>query len=590
MEEHLCLPVSSGVQFAIKFLFVVAIGGILSVVLLGVAEGIGSAVGARSGMTVFSQGEHLGANYEGFVVLSLIIIALSLIGFYVSTLTRNVLQALAAGAVIAVIFVVLGMASFEQPALFGRVLWRGYLAQCIAAPTLLLTLLCLGYSNFRRLSENWRLWLRNILALTITLTCVTVSTAAIYNRVWEKFMRLEPPHGPARLSGSHPASMERYGREVLAMLPDGRLWEDRVEYTEYASNRTVMSLGNFAIFFDISHPDAQRVTSVNFGGKWTGLTKNHFFQSSNWVDAVAANGESVGIRSDGTLWVSEKPVKRILQNGKRNPEPLDRLVRVGVETNWLRAVREHYTSVLLLKKDGTLWTWGTNNFSTSRGLPEWPGLHAFEPCRLGTESDWAEIFSSGRVGYAWKNDGRAWALNAPDERSEYRGNELAPGTRIERWALLDKTKWRALANSPPFETGVREDGTLWVWSFWSWVASGTGENLSKRSVQIGKGTNWAAVAGDDRILVAIKTDGSLWKWDLSYWRGRGGWPFAGNPVRMSTHKDWIAVAATYGEMVSLAADGSFWYWWGEESLHPGQPWLGASRKPVKIENIFENEK
>src|SRR6266481_3226417 len=43
LQGQLCLPISSRVQFAIKLLFVLVVGGVLSPLLLGLAEGIGLA-------------------------------------------------------------------------------------------------------------------------------------------------------------------------------------------------------------------------------------------------------------------------------------------------------------------------------------------------------------------------------------------------------------------------------------------------------------------------------------------------------------------------------------------------------------------
>src|SRR5207247_1073139 len=99
---------------------------------------------------------------------------------------------------------------------------------------------------------------------------------------------------------------------------------------------------------------------LDLGSKWTTQTGNHFVEGSNWIDASDGLA-TVGIRSDGTLWVSEHPLE--FQNLRPGAGKPDSLVQFGNETNWLKVVRDRSSlSVLLLKSDGSLWRWGTNHF------------------------------------------------------------------------------------------------------------------------------------------------------------------------------------------------------------------------------------
>src|SRR5206468_2098648 len=100
---------------------------------------------------------------------------------------------------------------------------------------------------------------------------------------------------------------------------------------------------------------------------------------------------TVGIRTDGTLWASEQP----FIYGLRLAGNPDQLLRVGEETNWSRVEGLSSLQMLLLKKkDGSLWRWGTNHFDWRQ---PWPGLRSFVPYRMGTESNWAEIRSVGNA-------------------------------------------------------------------------------------------------------------------------------------------------------------------------------------------------
>ena len=91
LDGLLCLPVSRRAQFGIKLAFVLVLGGLLSASLLCGAEEIASAMGAGTGSTV-------GDTFRFFGQIVFAFLALSLLGFYASTLTRSV-QRKIAGAV-----------------------------------------------------------------------------------------------------------------------------------------------------------------------------------------------------------------------------------------------------------------------------------------------------------------------------------------------------------------------------------------------------------------------------------------------------------------------------------------------------------
>jgi ABC-type transport system involved in multi-copper enzyme maturation permease subunit len=584
LDGLLSLPIPRRVQFVIKLLFVLG-AGLLSAALLCASERIANAMGVGANLNV------MGITFQGagLVQVFLVFLALSLLGFYASTLTRGVVPALGAGGVAAVvswyIHSVATRTSLGEA--FGWRLWP-----VMAVPALTAAVVWLAYGNFRHLFESGRRWRRNILGLAAVLVLVSGAAAAVYHRAWEWGMLLEEAHGPARLPAGKPVLFRSNGGNGLAaVLPDGRLWEDRV----------------------VDQPD------------WRSVGGNHFVPGSNWVDAYANFRETVAIRSDGTLWVSEKP--RRPWNGN-SPAPLEEppleesppLVQYGVETNWLSLAHDVGPRMVLLKRDGTLWRWGTNNYGKV-----YPRLREFVPLRLGTESDWARILRGGGAIYAWKQDGRAWALyelyGPPSNEITARRLEveLAPGTAVLRAPALDHVQFQSLT-SPWFQgeitVGIRDGGTLWYMdaSFDPNALNQT--NLSQANgmagtgpgglVQIGKDSDWAAVASGVFQLVALKADGSIWRWNLDpraspRERGHGRKTterLQDPPERLGSHHDWVALGDAQDETVALSADGALWCWprnhwfgiWygGDNDWYGGgrELWLAPSRRPAKIENIL----
>jgi ABC-type transport system involved in multi-copper enzyme maturation permease subunit len=335
LAQQMSLPVSRRVQFGMKLVFALVIGGLLSALLVCTAEGIGSAFGAGQGMF----GQKVSPTDVASVLLGCV--GLAFIGFYASTLARNVVQALAAAVVSTIaiwIFAVIAPHPGEVLLLW---VWRGFLIYYIAWPALFATFLWLAWRNFRSESGTDHLWRRNALVLGSVLAGVCLLTCAIYNRIWELLAPVDPRPGMTRITGGTPVVMRSAGgSELTAILPDGRLWVDRILYDP---GLLVLALGEGMGF--------------QIGGHWTSHGGNQLVAGSDWVSAVANFRETVAIRADGTLWVSERFRPQPARNRQRSGiEELARLAQVGSETNWQDVIQEHYEwSVVLLKQDGTLW-------------------------------------------------------------------------------------------------------------------------------------------------------------------------------------------------------------------------------------------
>jgi hypothetical protein len=569
LAQGLSLPVSRRVQFGIKLGVALFIGGLLTPLLLITAEGIGQGIGS-----VFAVAGPAGSEEKvsvGHVAgIALLFLGLSFVCFYASTLARNVLQATGLAVACTIAIVLLAVLVFRPGPWMVPLPWRGLLIYYIGGLALIAALFWLAWRNFRTEFSSGQLWRSNALVICLALAGSALLTSAIYNRVWEFLTSTDPRPGPVQVLGSKPVLMQSYGGNALSvLLPDGRFWVDRFDYE---SGAPVFSWANN--------------TGLRCTGHWSSLGGDEILPGSNWISVVANTRDTVAIRSDGTLWVSETPRQPGRNDGEQirfEKEPP--LVQVGSEKDWRVVVREHGSvSVTLLKQDGTLWRLGTNVYSAK----VWAGLRSFVPRLLVSKADWDRIIGPSPL-CAWTRDGSAWILRAPVGRETAQTNEM--GVVLERAAYLDNSKWTSMAWFDWHCAGAREDGTLWAWQIESMLPTDIRKKFTgPHFARVGGDSDWASVAGNYGTLILRKTDGSIWRWTRR-WEDRNATesPFTRPPVRLGSRHDWLAVAGGYGGGFSLGPDGALYFWWDRKDVNYYSEMdgcLAPPRKPAFIENIF----
>ena len=607
-ENQLCLPVKRRTQFTVKLLVTIGLSLFLGVVMPLLLEGFkflpdahlnsGGSVpnwwGQSSTLQVFIW-NCLGTLSGLLPLLTLagLVVLIGGISFYASTLARNTLQTLAPalmGVVLTWFLIMVAVIPWRSQYEFDF-LWHGPLPYFIVFPAMTLTMLALAYWNYQHVLTGWKLGRHNMLVLVSIFVLGVATTSAIYHRAWERLTPYEPPHGAARLALANPAALSTEGGGVSVHLPDGRMWMADVLFDPNTSHFAFI-LGNINMI----------------------LSDGHFISGSNWLTARRAVRDLIGIKTDGTLWISEKPRQVSLRQGrwKINEDKMLHLVPVGTETNWNSVMPRGYL-VFLTKTDGTLWRWGTTNFEYYARTNRWPGLRAFTPERLGTESNWAEVFQSGYRLCLRKTDGSTWTWGGDTNGQVLL--EIENGFTVGRiFAGQAHGQFRSTAliyHGLEYRVGIRDDGTFRIWAHQLLTTNSQQRYAdyvwSHTDLQLGIGTNWLAVAGNGEEMVTLKDDGTLWLWNFhrNYYnpaRDRNRYEqevLETIPVRLGTHSDWIAICSNGSPVTTLAADGSLWFWplgdgfyWGQTGSVFGfqvgtdSTLLDISRKPQFLGNIF----
>jgi alpha-tubulin suppressor-like RCC1 family protein len=404
-----------------------------------------------------------------------------------------------------------------------------------------MAVLCLSFSNYRRLHQGCRICFRNALTVFIVLICGSLAAAVIYQRPWELAMSVEPKHGPARLSGPLRPVVCTADLRTMALLPDGRLWA-AMDYQ-----------------WQVKHtPDLSEYVNVAIPHSGT------FVGGSNWMALVASSSHPgfLALQADGSLWsiFSVKFGKNFWNRWfPAAPEPQ----RIGSDNDWKSiAAGENY--FMAVKKDGSLWR-------ISDHLD-------FE--RIDPGSDWSQVFSGRPYALAVKQNGDVW------EWEEFQKGPRWVSLRINLSDALD------VDASYGQRLALRKDGSLWAWngrgvpifgaripSNWARPESGL---RKEKLFRVGKDADWAQVAGEDGKLFGLKKDGRLIFNSSELFSTALRWP--------SSYSDWRAIEAPWGNLIALSADGTMCQWQSSSFYDSSELRLGPTRRPLWSLNIFATSK
>jgi hypothetical protein len=565
-EAALCLPVPRRLQLAVKFGVVMMLGVILGGVLPSLVEGAAGASGFFKYMPYVAAGT-------------------TAVSFLASTMSRGLLQcfSVAALSIVGALFLfalallsllaLLTLAAATNVNLFQV---GGALFAILAWPAGIALYVFLIVKNCQQTQIGARLWWANVRCVAGVIFSTLLATAAIYERVWEFAMPLEPRHGPPRLAGGGRPMLaaNAFGHFVYALLPDGRLW------------------------------CGQRNTAQN-------TLTGQFGEGANWVWIVAdweGDVTALGIKSDGTLWKFLGPA-----------EPS----RVGTDTNWKKVIAPG-SCFLALKQNGQVWVFSTSlnyvmngtNDPAPRSNPTAGALRPLESVQLGNDSDWRDIHVLGytEAGLS-KNDGTFWGWTPAEHYPQGKVVKVVRN-QLRRLPSFDSetntTSWRSLATGAGLKLAIRADGTLWAGinnlrPRAEQRASASGALVFSTALaddrfhpfRVGTRSDWVTLSSSLGHFVATEADGTLLAVRQSpqvgdFPMGQEVIPNAASLLEMkhpSRYHDWLAATAA-GEW-ALARDGTLSCWRNPFDASPDQSemdqWirLRPSRRPLASVNIFD---
>jgi len=251
---------------------------------------------------------------------------------------------------------------------------------------------------------------------------------------------------------------------------------------------------------------------------------------------------------------------------------------VGALTDWAKPTAGN-SSVLCIKTDGTLWSWGSNNGGT---LGIGNNTSRSSPVQVGSNTNWATVDNSPRQGgsvLATTTDGKLFAWGYNNSGACGLGNTASRNSPVQVGALTD---WKTPSCGIYIGLCVKTDGTLWTWGYNNVGQLGQNNTISRSSpVQIGSDTNWATPAAGANQSACVKTDGTLWTWGNNYAGnlGLGDTVNRSSPVQVGALTNWSI--PEFGNCC-LKTDGTLWTWGSNSSGQLGQNNTINRSSPVQV--------
>ena len=282
-------------------------------------------------------------------------------------------------------------------------------------------------------------------------------------------------------------------------------------------------------------------------------------------------GQQAGaIKTDGTLWLWGSNGEGVLGQNQDGSafDAISSPIQVGSETTWAQFAQGYQSQqVYATKTDGTLWSWGRNRYGmlglnqgqsnndNSRSSPTQVGgtTWSTDPNKLGGGYYFgAEIKSDGTLWTWGENEyGRLGQSNTTD----YSSPTQIPGT------------WNTISSGFMFATAaINTDGELFMWGRNQNGEVGDNSTTYRSSPTQIPGT-WANVKAAQSFVVAAKTDGTMWAWGQNQY-GECGQNSTNNgyssPVQVYSATDWSTGTVTSyignQSVVALKTDGTIWGW------------------------------
>jgi hypothetical protein len=198
----------------------------------------------------------------------------------------------------------------------------------------------------------------------------------------------------------------------------------------------------------------------------------------NWQSAKGGNLHTLAIKSNGTLWAWGNNNNGQIGNGTTADSPLP--VQIGTETNW-QSLECGTSFSLALKTDGTLWGWGLNDQGQLGDGTSGLNNKQITRKQIGSANNWLTISAGQAHVIAIKKDGTLWSWG-----SNIKG-QLGDGTTTDKYfptQIGTDNDWANVSTGEFHSFATKKNGAIYFWGWNNAGQLGDGSTTDKPTPQL----------------------------------------------------------------------------------------------------------
>ena len=250
----------------------------------------------------------------------------------------------------------------------------------------------------------------------------------------------------------------------------------------------------------------------------------------------------------------------------------------------IKQIAAGYQHTVILKEDGTVWTWGANS---NGQLGDGTTTNRREPVQVTEIEDVIQVAAKGNHTVALKSDGTVWSWGYNLYGQLGNGSATVIGEKVPVQAVdLDHVIQIASGNN--HTVALKSDGTVYAWGHNINGQLGDGTNANRHKPTQVKGlTDIIEIAAGHEHTVALKSDGTVYIWGDNYYGqlGNGTYEDKNEPILVAGLSGVSKVAAGHEHTVALKSDGTVYAWGYNENGELGDGTTDNKLAPTQVAGL-----